>query len=104
MTASTKPDVAETLRELHSRRTICDGGNGNVYDVADDACENAVSIIESLQAELAKARQSIQKFGHHTASCAWSLRGGACNCGWFDVSRAGRAFQGVKQDGKARQT
>lgn len=62
----------------------------------DVAHEHAVAIIESLQAELAKAKQSILKFGHHTASCAWSTRGGTCNCGWLDVSRAARAFQGEK--------
>lgn len=51
---------------------------------------------KTAESELAGARQSILKFGHHTASCAWSVRGATCNCGWLAVSRAARAFQGEK--------
>lgn len=59
-------------------------------DMVDRCCEQ-MERAKAAEADLAKARAAIQKFGHHTANCAWSVRGAACNCGWLDVSRSARA-------------
>jgi hypothetical protein len=40
----------EIVRDLRARREMRDGGNGNVYDVADELCERAADEIERLSA------------------------------------------------------
>jgi hypothetical protein len=44
-------EMLELARGLRARRIICDGGNGNVYDIADEECERAAEIIERLAAQ-----------------------------------------------------
>lgn len=40
------PSTDELVRDLRARRIMVDGGNGNVYDVADELCEQAADWIE----------------------------------------------------------
>lgn len=44
----------ELVRDLRARRIMVDGGNGNVYDVADEVCEQAADWIEQQPTILAR--------------------------------------------------
>lgn len=46
--ASGREEWLALVRDLRARRIMCDGGNGNVYDIADDICEKAADIIDRL--------------------------------------------------------
>lgn len=39
-------DLLHLVSNLRSHRIMCDGGNGNVYDIADEDCERAADFIE----------------------------------------------------------
>lgn len=45
--------TTDLVRDLRARRIMVDGGNGNVYDVADEVCEQAVDLIEDLERKIA---------------------------------------------------
>lgn len=44
----------ELVRDLRARRVMVDGGNGNVYDAADEVCEQAADWIEQSPTVLAR--------------------------------------------------
>lgn len=44
----------ELVRDLRARRIMVDGGNGNIYDVADEVCEQAADWIEQQPTILAR--------------------------------------------------
>lgn len=47
----------ELVRDLRARRIMVDGGNGNVYDVADESCEQAADHIVDLERKIALVMQ-----------------------------------------------
>lgn len=48
-----KLSTEEIVCDLRARRIMIDGGNGNVYDVVDETCEQAADIIEELERKIA---------------------------------------------------
>lgn len=38
--------LLQLVQNLRNHRIMCDGGNGNVYDIADEDCERAADFIE----------------------------------------------------------
>lgn len=98
MTARTKPDVADLIRRLKQH----DGHLGCLVD-------EAAGGLESLQAELAKARDVIRPFAEIADNYADQEDDDFDVLYDFDVLgrrlklrlfRAARAFQGEKQDGR----
>lgn len=58
MTNPSAQTMLELARSLRSRRIMRDGGNGNVYDIADEECEQAAEIIERAASAPAALRQA----------------------------------------------
>lgn len=48
-----KLPTTELLRDLRARRIMVNKGHGNVYDVADEPCEQAADLIEDLERKIA---------------------------------------------------
>lgn len=74
-----KLSAEELVRDLRARRIMVDGGNGNVYDVADEACEQAADLIEDFERKIAlvMAHDSnlIDYFERHASKSAFVKMG-----------------------------
>ena len=44
--------MTDLISRLRNRREMINAGHGNVYDIADEDCEEAASRIETLEAAL----------------------------------------------------
>ena len=62
----------ELVRDLRARRTMIDGGNGNVYDVADEPCEQAADWIEKHLAVVSEVRD--ETIERAEQACRYALK------------------------------
>lgn len=64
--------IDELVRDLRARRIMVDGGNGNVYDIADEVCEQAADFIEKYVALIDKVRD--ETISRAEQACRYALK------------------------------
>lgn len=98
MTNPSAQTMLELARSLRARRIMRDGGNGNVYDIADEECEQAAEIIERAATAPAAVREALAlAIKHIDHMAAFITKANSdYHCGIYSFESLGEDMPGLR--------